>query len=189
MANATYITGSVTVGTTPTKVCTVPMENDDVLVYCSANTVFGGPGVGLASANDVQTVAVGSATAGTFTLAFNGSTPSTAIAYNATAATVQSALQALPTIGSGNVTVTGTAPTWVATFGGALANAPQPLLTINGSGLTGGTPTVTHTTTGASGGVTVNLTTLTHIPSTGAYPHDLYAIASSTSTVAFMYPE
>ena len=88
MANATYFTGSVTVGTTPTKVCTVPMENDDVVVYCSVATVFGGPGV-------------------------------------------------------------------------------------------------TATT-----GVTVPPTTFAHIPSTGAYPHDLYAIVSTgTSTVAFMYPE
>lgn len=46
MANATYANGSVTVGTTATKVCTVPAENDDVLVYCSAaGAVFGGPTV------------------------------------------------------------------------------------------------------------------------------------------------
>jgi hypothetical protein len=42
---ATYASGSVSVGTTATKVCTVPAENDDVLVSCSAATVFGGPGV------------------------------------------------------------------------------------------------------------------------------------------------
>lgn len=45
MANASYTQGTVTVGTTATKVCTVPTENDDVLVYCSAATVFGGPSV------------------------------------------------------------------------------------------------------------------------------------------------
>lgn len=88
MANASYITGSVTVGTAPTLVCTVSAENDDILVYCSVPTVFGGPGV-------------------------------------------------------------------------------------------------TATT-----GVTAPATTLTHIPSTGAYVHDLWAIVgSSTSTVTFMYPE
>jgi hypothetical protein len=42
---ATYASGSVTVTTTATKVCTVPPENDDVLISCSAATVFGGPGV------------------------------------------------------------------------------------------------------------------------------------------------
>jgi hypothetical protein len=45
MANESYGNGSVTVTTTATKVCTVPAETDDVLVYCSANTIFGGPGV------------------------------------------------------------------------------------------------------------------------------------------------
>lgn len=45
MANASYAQAAVTVGTTATKVCTVPAENADVLVYCSAATVFGGPSV------------------------------------------------------------------------------------------------------------------------------------------------
>lgn len=45
MANQSYAQGSVSVGTTATKVCTVPNENDDVVVYCSAATVFGGPTV------------------------------------------------------------------------------------------------------------------------------------------------
>lgn len=45
MANESYVSGSVSVGTTATKVCTVPADNDGVLVSCSAATVFGGPGV------------------------------------------------------------------------------------------------------------------------------------------------
>ena len=45
MPNQSYLTGSVTVTTTATLVCTVPPENDDVLVSCSAATVFGGPTV------------------------------------------------------------------------------------------------------------------------------------------------
>ena len=52
------------------------------------------------------TVPVGT-TAGTFPLTFNGQT-ATGIAYNATTSAVQSALEALSTIGTGNVTVTGT---------------------------------------------------------------------------------
>lgn len=45
MANQSYAQGSVSVTTTATKVCTVPAENDDVVVYCSAAAVFGGPTV------------------------------------------------------------------------------------------------------------------------------------------------
>jgi hypothetical protein len=45
MPNESYVNGSVTVGTTATLVCTVSAENDDVLVSCSAATVFGGPSV------------------------------------------------------------------------------------------------------------------------------------------------
>src|SRR5262249_41925037 len=53
-------------------------------------------------ADEVQTVTLtGNPTGGTFTLTFSGQTTA-AIAYNASAATVQSALQALSSIGSGN---------------------------------------------------------------------------------------
>lgn len=52
-------------------------------------------------------VTVINAVSGTFTLAFGGNT-TTALAYNAAASAVQSALAALPSIGAGNVTVTGT---------------------------------------------------------------------------------
>jgi Leucine-rich repeat (LRR) protein len=48
----------------------------------------------------------GAPTGGTYTLTYGGQTTS-AIAYNATASTVQSALQTLTSIGSGNATVTG----------------------------------------------------------------------------------
>lgn len=47
------------------------------------------------------------ASSGSYTLAFNGSAPSATIAYNANAATLQTRLEALSTIGVGNVTVTG----------------------------------------------------------------------------------
>jgi YD repeat-containing protein len=53
---------------------------------------------------------------GTFTLSFNGQT-SSALAHNASAATVQSALQALSTIGSGNVAVVKTQETSQAQWG------------------------------------------------------------------------
>lgn len=87
--------------------------------------------------SSVQTVSLtGTPTGGTFTLTFRGQTTST-IAYNANAGTVQTALQALSSIGSGNATVTGTGP-WVVTFAGDLALQAVELLIGSGSGLTGG---------------------------------------------------
>ena len=106
---------------------------------------------GAAGINDVQTVTVtGSPTGGTFTLTFAGQTTA-GIAYNAAASAVQSAFQALSTVGSGNATVTGSGP-YTITFTGTMAAAPQANITASGSGLTGGTSpgvTITHTTTGA----------------------------------------
>lgn len=86
----------------------------------------------------VQTVTLtGTPTGGTFTLTFRGQT-TTGIAYNANAATVQSALQALSSIGSGNATVSGTGP-YVVTFAGTLAAQAVELLIGSGASLTGGT--------------------------------------------------
>jgi hypothetical protein len=64
------------------------------------------------------TAGVSPPTAGTFTLTKNGQTTS-AIAFNAAASAVKTALEALSTIGTGNVTVTAT----VATGAGTLAVA------------------------------------------------------------------
>lgn len=95
--------------------------------------------------NAVQSVTV-TATSGTFALTFSGST-TTALAYNATAAAVQAALEALPSIGAGNVSVTGT---YAVTFTNRLGLYPMPLLTANGSGLAGGTVSVVTTTAGVA---------------------------------------
>ena len=59
--------------------------------------------------NEVQTVTItGTPTGGTWTLEFEGEVTSD-LAYNAAASAVQAALEALPTIGAGNVTVSGSA--------------------------------------------------------------------------------
>jgi hypothetical protein len=107
--------------------------------------------------NEVQTVTItGTPTGGTFTLTFRGQTTS-AIAYNATSSTVVTALEALSTIGAGNVTATGGAfpgTAVVVTFTGTLAGQNVPLMTASGTGLTGGTNpavSVAETTAGASG--------------------------------------
>lgn len=76
-------------------------------------------------------------TAGTFTLGFRGQTTS-ALAYNVNAASMQTALTGLSTIGSGQATVTGSGP-WVVTFAGTLLETDVPLLRADGSSLTGGT--------------------------------------------------
>jgi uncharacterized repeat protein (TIGR01451 family) len=62
---------------------------------------------------------------GTFTLTVNGQTTG-ALPFDATAAQVQAALQALSTVGAGNVTVTGDIVTHFITFAGS-ARGPQAL--------------------------------------------------------------
>lgn len=107
------------------------------------------------SPGEVQTVSTtGGPTGGTFTLSFGGQTTA-AIQWNATAAAVQSALEALANINVGDVTVTGgpgPATPWVVTFGGRFAGENVPLMTATAS-LTGGTtPNITIVETTAGGG-------------------------------------
>lgn len=104
---------------------------------------------------EAQTVTItGTPTGGTFTLSFDGATTA-AIAYNANAAAVLAALNALPNITSGDVAVTGgpgPGTAWVVTFGGQYAGTNVAEMTADDSGLTGGTsPAVAVTTTTAGG--------------------------------------
>lgn len=97
--------------------------------------------------SQVQTLKVtGSPTGGTFTL--TQGTATSALPYNATAAQVQAALEALASVGSGNVSVSGTSIsdsagldiTWVGTLQG------KTLVVTGAASLTGGsTPGVTVT--------------------------------------------
>lgn len=77
---------------------------------------------------------------GTFTLTFGGYTTGT-IAWNASAAVVQAALQALTSVGLGNATVAGSTPIWTVTFASTLANTDVALITGNGASLTSGDAT------------------------------------------------
>jgi hypothetical protein len=122
-----------------------------IVIYSNQNCTIVTNGSGAA---DVQTITItGTPTGGTFVLGFNGKITAP-IAYNASAATVQTALQALTTIGSGNVTCTGGSlpgTAVVCTFAGTLAVGLQPLLVAGEGGLTGGSSpatTATHTTPG-----------------------------------------
>ncbi|PQO45870.1 hypothetical protein [Blastopirellula marina] len=135
---------------------------------------------------------LGSPSGGTFTLTYSGQT-TTAIAYNANAATVQAALEALANIGSGDVVVSGTAPIWSIDFAGALAAQDVPLITGDGSNLTGGVGTIETTqlaaapinekqTVSLSPGVTGGTFTLTYAGQTTAAIS--YAAAAATVETA-----
>lgn len=100
--------------------------------------------------DEVQALAV-DATGGTFTLTFSGQTTA-AIAYNASAATLQTALENLSNIGVGDVTVAKpSAGNWTITFGGALADTNVAQITTNAASLTGGASTAVITTTTGGG--------------------------------------
>lgn len=106
------------------------------------------------NASEVQTATVtGSPTGGTFTLTLAGQTTGN-IAYNATAATVRTALEALSNVNAGDVTVTGSAGgPYTITFAGQYAGEDMPALTASGAGLTGGSsPSVTIATPTPGGG-------------------------------------
>lgn len=140
---------------------------------------------GAAGINDVQTVTItGTPTGGTFTLTFGGQTTA-AIAFNAAASAVQSALQALSSIGSGNAVVSGSAGgPWVVTFQGTLAAASQTPMTTNAGSLTGGTSpavTVAHTATGAA---PVNAVQTISISATGGSFTLTYA-GQTTTAIAY----
>jgi hypothetical protein len=110
--------------------------------------------VGTRGSNEVQTVTITSATGGTYTLSFLGAV-TVNIAYDATAATVQTALEALATVGTGNVLVTGDpGGPYTVTFVGALGGANQPLMVADITNLTGAGAAVNivETTAGGAGG-------------------------------------
>lgn len=102
--------------------------------------------------DDIQTLTVtGGPTGGTFVLRWGGNNTA-AIAYNASAATVQAALVALAGVGSGQVSVSGpNGGPWVVEWTGTLADALQAVITLQTNSLTGGTSpsvNIAHTQSG-----------------------------------------
>jgi hypothetical protein len=92
--------------------------------------------------DEVQRVLVIGATGGTFTLSFKGQKTGS-LKWDASHAEVQAALEALGTIGAGNVSVTEGGPSWegrdhMITFTGALASTDVAAIEGDSSGLTGG---------------------------------------------------
>ena len=97
-----------------------------------------------APVNEVQTITV-DATDGTFTVSYGGQTTS-ALAYDVSAANMQTALRALSSINGANVSVSGTAP-YTLTFSGTLAGTNVAQVTCDSTSLTGNTHTATPATT------------------------------------------
>jgi flagellar hook protein FlgE len=143
--------GTSLASASPSVDLTMPVDSTTTLgdILTWLNTNEGTPAV-----DEVQTISItGLPTGGTFTLTFNGETTS-ALDFDASAAEIQSALEALSTIGASNVACAGGdlpgTPVTV-TFQGSLAGTDVALISIDDSGLTGGTtPTgsVAETTKG-----------------------------------------
>lgn len=101
------------------------------------------------SPTEVQTIAI-DATGGTFTVTVDGSTTA-AVAWNATAVTLQAALEALTNVNVGDVTVTKASNTFTVSFVGQFLGDNVPVMTTNAGSLTGGAGTATVATTTGGG--------------------------------------
>ncbi len=114
--------------------------------------VISGPDDGTPASAEQEIDIPPSVTGGTFTLTFGGDT-TPALARNASATTVQAALEALPAIGVGNIAVGGgpgaSAP-FIPVFTGALAQNPEPAIAIDSTNLVGDTGAVSVLNPGAS---------------------------------------
>ncbi len=117
---------------------------------------------GAAGTNERQRITLaGTPTGGTFALSFGGKTTA-AIAYNASAATVEAAFEALSSVAAGNGTTTGSAGDWTIEFTGALAGTDVALIAGDGTLLTGAANvTVSTTMQGSPGTNEVQRLTLT----------------------------
>ena len=114
---------------------------NDVLTWLNTNE-------GTAAVDEEQTIS-STATGGTFTLSFGGQTTA-ALTWDDSAADIQAALEALSTIGAGNVTCAGgPLPAGVtATFAGTLAGQDAAMITVDNTNMTGGTASIAETTPG-----------------------------------------
>jgi hypothetical protein len=106
--------------------------------------------------------------AGTFDITLNGDTASTQ-AFNITAATFQTNLEALSSVGVGNVTVVEDTDVYTITFAGTLANISTNTLTVDGTALTA---TNSHVLTAVHDGTTTWNISFTPALATGSLPID-----------------
>jgi len=145
-------------------------------------------GLELTEASEVQTaVLAGTPAAGTFKLSFKGIS-TTELAYGADAAAVALALQALSTIGTGNVTVStlvvGSGNTHTITFAGDLANLNLPQIGGDATGLE-----VNEVQTLAGNGASTNTFTLSIVINSATYVSDAIAFDARPEDVAIAISE
>lgn len=124
--------------------------------FQASQSILKGQPIGYATSavNAVQTISItGSPTGGTFKLKFGGQTTAS-LNHNSSAAAIKTALEALASIGSGNVDTSGGAlpgTPVVVTFIGNLAGRPVSLITVVNEALTGGSSpavSIANTTVG-----------------------------------------
>ncbi len=118
---------------------------DAVVVFETVDTCENAVTAANCSCNEIQQIQItGTPTAGTFVLDFDSQTTA-AIDYDATAADIEDELEALSSIGTGNVRVTGgdidSEPVLVE-FIGSLGGADQDEITVDTDSVTGGTVVV-----------------------------------------------
>jgi len=141
-----YKPDGTALGSSPTADLTMPVTAsttmNDILTWLNTDE-------GTAAVDEVQTIS-STATGGTFTLSFGGQTTG-ALTWDDTAADIQTALEALSTIGAGNVTCGGgplPANVTVSFAGGTLAGQDVATITVDNASMTGGTASVAETTPG-----------------------------------------
>ena len=135
MTQVAAIPYEFTVGTTPSKLTGV---NLTAAILDIQNKSTGGADLRIkfgspftVPASSVQTITfTGTPDGGTWTVKDSQNNVTSALAANINAATLQTALEGLVTIGSGNVLVTGSMPSFVLTFRAALANTAIPALIV-----------------------------------------------------------
>jgi predicted ribosomally synthesized peptide with SipW-like signal peptide len=103
---------------------------------------------GSAAGNEIQKLTV-TATSGNFTLTYSSQTTAS-IAYNATAAQVDTALEDLSNIAAGDITVTKDGGNFVIAFVGALGGTNVSAISVNDVDLAGGTVTQSTVQEGAA---------------------------------------
>jgi hypothetical protein len=137
-----------------------------------------------AAVNEVQTLtAFVGATGGTFKLSYAGQ-QTAAIAYNAAAAAIQTALEALVNVGVGDIVVTGTNPSTtpiVFTFANDKAATAQPTIVIDKTAVTGLTSggVLTETTSGHAATGSATAIDLWHEDSMNVAPKPMLVVMPS----------
>lgn len=124
IASGTMAPVGVVVGKEHTVVNFSGQAGFNELAYLSASCICQ-PAITTPAGNGAFTLALGEQSSGTFTLTFNSQT-TTDIAYDASANDIKSAIEALSTVGAGNVAVSGTGP-FTVTFQGILYRTPLAL--------------------------------------------------------------